>query len=963
VLVSSGLSASDGADDLAKRFETVSRLTKEAKHVEAVPIAEQTVDLARRLYGEEHAQFASALSVLSNLYVALGRYSEAERLFRRSLDIRERVLGPNHPDVGRSLEDLVRLYRELHRTGEAAQLARRSLEIQLGRLDTLVKSMKSGDEVVHKRKLALFEETFGPEHPSVRNAHDELAAYYWAQGRIEEAGRHFLRSIAILEKALGPEHAEIGKALSEVAGLYWVQRRYDEAEPLYVRSLTILDNSLGPDHELARAALDNLTVIYSVQRRTARLEPHLRRRLATREKQLGSEHPDIARSLIGIAAILGRTDEAKKLTQRALAIREKTLSAEHPALAEVLNSLAYDAYRDGKLSEAVSYWRRSTDIIKRRAMRGLASSMQESFGADAERAKLSFWGLVLASSRLEAQNPSAILAAEMFETAQWALGSEAAASLAQMAARSANNSPKLAALVRERQDIVVEWQEKDKLLLAAKSKTPDTRDFDAEKTLNDRLVAIELRREQIDGVILGEFPDYNALATPAAISIAQVQAQLNEREALVLFFDTNTLRPLPEETSIWVVTKRAHRWVRSEFGTTKLRTEVAALRCGLDESAWYVREGLNYCRFSIDPTSINTAPKVLPFSHDRAHKLYSALFGKVQDLIKGKELLIVASGPLAQLPFHVLVARAPTSDDHRTVHWLARDHAVTVLPAASSLKALRRVGKPSAAPRPMLGIGNPLLDGPDATYANRAKLAKEKQLCPGSHSQNIAASIGRRGGLTGVRTNVADIRSQVPLPETADELCAVAQTLKARSDEIRLGARATEREIKRLHSNGELAKYRMLHFATHGVLSGQLDGAKEPGLILTPPDTASDEDDGYLSASEIASLRLDADWVILSACNTAGGASANAQTLSGLARAFIYAQARALLVSHWEVDSNATVKVVTTAIGELARSAKVGRAEALRRSMLALIEKGEPHEAHPAFWAPFVVVGEGAAAQ
>jgi CHAT domain-containing protein len=202
---------------------------------------------------------------------------------------------------------------------------------------------------------------------------------------------------------------------------------------------------------------------------------------------------------------------------------------------------------------------------------------------------------------------------------------------------------------------------------------------------------------------------------------------------------------------------------------------------------------------------------------------------------------------------------------------------------------------------------------------------------------------------------------QVPLPETADELCAVAQDVKAQASDIRLGPQATEREVKRLSASGELAKYRMVHFATHGVLAGQLDGANEPGLILTPSEKETEEDDGYLSASEIAALKLDADWVILSACNTAAGAATSAEALSGLARAFIYAQARALLVSHWEVYSDATVKLITACVREMARDPKIGRSEALRRSMLTLIDKGEPHEAHPAYWAPFVVVGEGGA--
>jgi CHAT domain-containing protein len=154
----------------------------------------------------------------------------------------------------------------------------------------------------------------------------------------------------------------------------------------------------------------------------------------------------------------------------------------------------------------------------------------------------------------------------------------------------------------------------------------------------------------------------------------------------------------------------------------------------------------------------------------------------------------------------------------------------------------------------------------------------------------------------------------------------------------------------------------VLHFATHGAMAGEIEKDREPGLILTPPEAASAEDDGYLSASEIAGLKLDADWVVLSACNTAAGGAASAEALSGVARAFIYAGARALLVSHWAVYSEATVKLVTKAAAEMARDSKVGRAEAMRRAMKALIEKGGV-EAHPAYWAPFVVVGEGAAAR
>jgi CHAT domain-containing protein len=204
---------------------------------------------------------------------------------------------------------------------------------------------------------------------------------------------------------------------------------------------------------------------------------------------------------------------------------------------------------------------------------------------------------------------------------------------------------------------------------------------------------------------------------------------------------------------------------------------------------------------------------------------------------------------------------------------------------------------------------------------------------------------------------------QVPLPETADELCAVAHDLLVTDNDILLGARATERQVKALSHSGNLATHRIVHFATHGVLPGQVSPGAEPGLILTPPETASDEDDGYLSASEVAALKLDAEWVILSACNTAAGGADGTDALSGLARAFFYAGARALLVSHWAVNSAATVKLVTRTVGGISRDRSLGRSEALRRAMLTMIDKGEVREAHPSYWAPFVVVGEGGAAR
>ena len=436
--------------------------------------------------------------------------------------------------------------------------------------------------------------------------------------------------------------------------------------------------------------------------------------------------------------------------------------------------------------------------------------------------------------------------------------------------------------------------------------------------------------------------------------------------------DTWAIAGTPEETFIWVVTKERSRWVRSDLGSAALTRDVAALRCGLDATTWR-DAGEARCRDLLKvgfSTKDAEADKPLPFDVTRAHALYKGLFGEVEDLIRDKHLLIVPSGALTQLPFQVLVSAPIEATVSRTTPWLARDHALTVLPAVSSLKALRRVGKPSAASRAMIGFGNPLLDGNQqhpqygAYYKQQAGLAAAHRGCATMTAQRTAALRGLSRSIPPLsqssgQVDVSQIRAQTPLPETADELCAVARGLKADLGDIRLGARATEHEVKTLSRSGQLAQFRVVHFATHGTLAGQLSGTTEPGLILTPPAEATAEDDGYLSASEIAGLKLDADWVILSACNTAGGSGDGADALSGLARAFFYAQARALLVSHWEVDSDATVKLITGAVGETARDTNVGRAEALRRAMLAMINNGTLEQAHPAYWAPFVVVGEG----
>jgi CHAT domain-containing protein len=250
------------------------------------------------------------------------------------------------------------------------------------------------------------------------------------------------------------------------------------------------------------------------------------------------------------------------------------------------------------------------------------------------------------------------------------------------------------------------------------------------------------------------------------------------------------------------------------------------------------------------------------------------------------------------------------------------------------LKALRALPAAGIGVKPFLGIGDPRLDGPGGTGDQRGA-AKGP---PARYYRN---------GLADVRA----IRQLTPLPDTASELKTVAAALGADAETLLLGDRATEKAIKATR----LADFRILHFATHGLVAGDLSGLEEPALVLTPPAAPSAEDDGLLTASEVAALSLAADWVVLSACNTAAGGSVGAEALSGLARAFLYAGARSLLVSHWSVYSEAATELTTGTFRRLGSDKSLARTEAFRRTMLDAVAAGRP----PAYWAPFVVVGDG----
>jgi CHAT domain-containing protein len=199
------------------------------------------------------------------------------------------------------------------------------------------------------------------------------------------------------------------------------------------------------------------------------------------------------------------------------------------------------------------------------------------------------------------------------------------------------------------------------------------------------------------------------------------------------------------------------------------------------------------------------------------------------------------------------------------------------------------------------------------------------------------------------------------LPGTRVEVEAIAESLEVGKDDLKLGLNATEQAVKQ----SKLDEYRVVYFATHGLVAGELQefakAKAEPALVLTIPEKPSELDDGLLEASEVAGLNMNADWVVLSACNTASSDGVGAEPLSGLARAFFYAGGRSLIVSHWDVADEAPTKLMSSLFRISTEEPTLSHGQMMQKAAISLLEAASSdEEAHPRFWAPFVVVGEPA---
>jgi CHAT domain-containing protein len=328
--------------------------------------------------------------------------------------------------------------------------------------------------------------------------------------------------------------------------------------------------------------------------------------------------------------------------------------------------------------------------------------------------------------------------------------------------------------------------------------------------------------------------------------------------------------------------------------------------------------------------------KLPVFDVAAAHDLYKQLLGPIEgDLGRLKKLVIAPGGPLSSLPFEVLVTRKipPVTDgNYADVPFLVTNLAISYTPSSKNLFVQRRNVKPSRAASPYIGFA-------DFRPASRGQLAAS--FPPGACGRDLTALL------------------DLPLlPGTEKEVSYVGRSIfHVPPANIVLGAGFTKQRLLK----GNLRDYRILHLATHALMSSDLSCRHEATIVVSPDPAAANADSAFLGSSEILSLRLDADLVVLSACNTGSDGSGSGDSLSSLARGFFYAGARGLLVTNWELSDGSGPLLTALTLREPA--ADEDSTTALQRAKLSVLHEvaaryGAEYS-HPFHWAAFILVGDG----
>ena len=462
----------------------------------------------------------------------------------------------------------------------------------------------------------------------------------------------------------------------------------------------------------------------------------------------------------------------------------------------------------------------------------------------------------------------------------------------------------------------------------------------AQAKIRTDITTFKSQREDLKKEIEKKFPDYAELVEPKPASVERTQKALKPDEVLVSWYFGDNVG------YVWAITKdKPVQFAQLSIGRAQMAKEVTQLRKALDPG-------------------VATIDEIPAFDVVLANQLYQQVLAPVQSALAGKKVMLtVPHAELGQLPLSLLVTKSTAQPakggatpfiGYKAVPWLTRDIAVAQIPSVTALTALRSLPAGNPNRKNFIGFGDPYFSAQQEQQAD--KQVKATQLATRGRPLNLRSTPKTSG------VSSAELALLPRLPDTSLELEEIGKAIGAGDGDIFLHKQASVKQVM----STDLSNRKVVMFATHGLVPGELNGLTQPALALSSPDVTGDKDDGLLTMDKVLTLKLDADWVVLSACNTAAGEGAGSEAVSGLGRAFFFAGAKALLVSNWPVDSVASRTMMTDLFKNQQKTQSTSKAELLRQAMLNQIDQGGMKEganmkyayAHPLFWAPFVVVGD-----
>ncbi len=772
-------------------------------------------------------------------------------------------------------------------------------------------------EIAYRRAVAIDAQALGQDHPDYAADLSNLAALYLETGRITHARALLRRALDVTERKLGSHHPRVSPMLRDLAKSYMGQGRTSQAEPLYVRALDIDERVHGRQHHETAITLNDLAGLYASSGRLAQAETILRRVLHINAHHFGKDSSAAGVAMSNLGAVLQRRNRlghATSFAVQALAVTKKALGAKHINTAYVLGALAQLRFAKQQYAAA--------DALTREALHIFESNLSPN-AIQIGRANYFLSRCALKRGRTAEALDYAMRAATTSRNRRKKDDAEIFLQVIRASYRAARLSEAFEAAelyIANEASAAVEHM----ALRFALGSSPlaallrEQQQLIRQHDLMDRQHAVALG--SIDPATRAQSTSLrkrlDALDTRARTISARLQREhppyseyvagnsvtLNQAQALLKRDEVLVLIiSVDDGTYVFAVSREQSAWHRASLTNAQISKHVSVLRSQLDPNQW---QG----SFS-------------PFDRQRAHLLYRHLWHPIAPVLAHKStVFVIQSGSLSSLPPSALITSPPKGGtaadsnpaDLRDTPWLAKRHALVSVPSLSSFKALRSLSASPSGSEPFAGFGNP----------------------------------------------VNTLRSLPALPFAVRELRSLAKSMGASvSNDVYLGSQATETQLKTL----DLSRKRVIAFATHALTASQF-GTSEPGLVLSTPKQPGRLDDGYLSASEAAQLNLRADWIILSACNTAAGASPGAEGLSGLARAFFYAGARSILVSNWPVWDDTAERLTTATVAQFQKYPRQGRAAALHQAMLSLMQDtANPRFAHPATWASFALVGDAQA--